>query len=176
MSTREVDLMLAVKGGSEEAFRELYGLYQKPLANFLFRLCWNRSLAEDLLQEVFLRIWRARETYEPSAKVSTYLFRIATNLWINESARRREQALEDADRPSGEDPAEPLVRTEVQKAVKRAIESLPEGERMCVVMSEYNGLKYAEISEILGIPVGTVKSRVFSAMARLREMLKDQKL
>src|SRR5262245_36878200 len=97
MSDRETQLMLEVKAGSKPAFQELYRLYEKPLANFLYRLCWNRSLVEDLLQEVMLRVWRAAATYEPQAKVSTWLFRIAHNLWINESAKKRADALGDAD-------------------------------------------------------------------------------
>ncbi len=172
MNDRETRLMLRVREGSEEAFRELYELYRKPLANFLYRLCWNRSRVDDLVQEVFLRLWRARGSYEPTAKVSTYVFRIASNHWINEAAKRREQALGGADQAGGTDPSAPLVQSEVQAAVRRAIDALPEGERMCLVLSEYNGLKYAEIGEVLGIPVGTVKSRVFSAVGRLRESLK----
>lgn len=173
MADRETELMLAVRGGSAAAFRDLYESYKKPLANFLYRMCWNRTLVDDLVQEVFLRVWRSRESYEPTAKVSTYLFRIASNLWINQAAKRRESAIGDTDRESGTPPEEPLERSEVQRAVKRAVEALPEGERLCLVLSEYNGLKYAEISEVLGIPVGTVKSRIFSAVQRLKQTLKD---
>ncbi|MBI2900044.1 MAG: sigma-70 family RNA polymerase sigma factor [Planctomycetes bacterium] len=172
MADRETDLMLQVKTGDAAAFEELYGLYRRPLANFLYRLCWNRQLVDDLMQDVFLRLWRAAPNYEPSAKVSTYVFRIAHNLWINEGMKRREQAVESIDRAGRSDPSEGLERGEVQAAVKKAIEELPEGERECLVLSEYNGLKYAEISEILGVPVGTVKSRIWSAVQRLREKLK----
>jgi len=175
MSDREINLMLAIRGGSAAAFQELYEAYQKPLANFLYRMCWNRALVDDLVQEVFLRVWRSREQYEPTAKVSTYLFRIASNLWINHAEKKRETALGDADRPAGGAPEEPLERSEAQQAVKRAVDALPEGERLCLVLSEYNGLKYAEISEVLGIPVGTVKSRIFSAVQRLKVALKDHK-
>lgn len=175
MSDRETELMLAVRKGDAGAFKELYEAYQKPLANFLFRMCWNRALVDDLVQEVFLRVWRAREQYEPTARVSTYLFRIASNLWINHAEKKRESVLGDADRESGGAPEEPLERSEVQQAVKRAVDALPEGERLCLVLSEYNGLKYAEISEVLGIPVGTVKSRIFSAVQRLKVSLKDQR-
>jgi len=172
MPDRETELMLRVKGGDRAAFEELYGLYQKPILNYLYRLCWNRSLAEDLLQEAFLRLWRAAPTYEPAAKVSTYIFRIAHNLFINEAARRRETALETADSEMRADPASDLARREVQSAVKKAIEALPEGEREVLLLSEYQGFKYAEIAEILAIPVGTVKSRMFSAVQRLKEALK----
>lgn len=172
MFDRETRLMLRVKEGDAAAFEELYGLFKRPLANFLYRLCWNRQLVDDLMQDVFLRLWRAAPNYEPTAKVSTYVFRIAHNLWINEGMKRREQAIQDLERSGDMDPGEDLVRGETQAAVKKAIDELPDGERECLVLSEYNGLKYAEISEILGIPVGTVKSRIFSAVQRLREKLK----
>jgi RNA polymerase sigma-70 factor (ECF subfamily) len=171
MADRETELMLRVKAGDRAAFEELYALYRKPLANFLYRLCWNRTLAEDLLQETFLRLWRAAPGYEPAARVSTYVFKIAHNLHLNEAARRREKLLEDADPELRDDPSADLHRREVQKAVRKAIESLPEGERECLLLSEDQGFKYAEIAEILDIPVGTVKSRMFSAVARLREAL-----
>lgn len=172
MADRETELMLRAKAGDAPAFEELYRLFQKPVANYLYRLCWNRQIVDDLVQEVFLRLWRAAPGYEPTAKVSTYIFRIAHNLWINESMKRKEQAIEEADPSAEHDPASGLERAEIQAAVKKAIEALPEGERECLVLSEYNGFKYAQISEILGIPVGTVKSRIFSAVQRLRESLK----
>jgi len=172
MADRETELMLRVKAGDRAAFEELYGLYRKPLASYLYRLCWNRPLAEDLLQEAFLRLWRAAPGYEPSAKVSTYVFRIAHNLFINESARRREKVLEGPGPETRADPASDLQRREVQESVRRAVEELPEGERECLLLAEFHGFRYAEIAEILGIPVGTVKSRMFSAVQRLRETLK----
>ena len=172
MADREIELMLRVKGGDRSAFEELYRLYQKPLVNYLYRLCFNRPLAEDLLQEAFLRLWKAAPNYQPTAKVSTYVFRIAHNLFLNEAARRREKALEGADEEVRANPSSDLSRREVQSAVKKAIEALPDGERDCLLLSEYEGFKYAEISEILGIPVGTVKSRMFSAVQRLKESLK----
>jgi RNA polymerase sigma-70 factor (ECF subfamily) len=172
MADRETELMLLIKGGDRNAFEELYRLYQKPLVNYLFRLSWNRPLAEDLLQEVFLRLWKAAATYEPTAKVSTYVFRIAHNLFLNEAARRRETVLEGADAELRQDPASDLARRELTSAVQKAVEALPEGEREVLLLAEYNGFKYAEISEILGIPVGTVKSRMWSATQRLKEALK----
>lgn len=167
--------MLRVKAGDRGAFEELYHLFEKPLTNYLFRLSGNRARAEDLLQDAFLRLWKAAPTYEPSAKVSTYIFRIAHNLFLNDAARRREKALESVDAETRSDPGSDLSRREVQSAVQRAVEALPEGEREVLLLSEYNGFKYAEISEILGIPVGTVKSRMFSAVQRLKEALKGLK-
>ena len=172
MADRETELMLRVKGGDREAFAELYGLFQKPVYNYLYRLCFNRAMAEDLLQEAFLRIWKAAPTWEPAAKVSTWIFRISHNLFLNEAARRREKPLEAPEAELRADPASDLNRREVRSAVQKAIEALPEGERECLMLSEYNGFKYAEIAEILGIPVGTVKSRMFSAVQHLKEALK----
>jgi RNA polymerase sigma-70 factor (ECF subfamily) len=172
MADKETELMLRVKAGERAAFEELFHLYQKPLSNYLFRLTGNRARAEDLIQDTFLRLWKAAPSYEPTAKVSTYVFRIAHNLFLNEVARRREKALESMDAETRSDPASDLNRREVQSAVQRAVEELPEGEREVLLLSEYNGFKYAEISEILGIPVGTVKSRMFSAVQRLKEALK----
>jgi RNA polymerase sigma-70 factor (ECF subfamily) len=162
--------MLRVKAGDRAALEEIFRLYRKPLLNYFHRLGADPSLAEDLLQESFLRLWRAARVYQASAKVSTYIFRIAHNLYLNQAARRRERPLEG---PGAELPGTDPSRRETQEAVRRAVEQLPEGERECLVLSEYNGLKYAEISEILGIPEGTVKSRMFSALRRIREALKD---
>jgi len=175
MSDLETALMLRVKGGDRAAFEKIFRLYQKPLTNYLYRLSGNRARSEDLLQDAFLRLWKAAPGYEPSAKVSTYIFRIAHNLFLNDVARRRERALESMEAETRSDPSSDLNRREVQSAVQRAVESLPEGEREVLLLSEYNGFKYAEISEILGIPVGTVKSRMFSAVQRLKEALKDLK-
>ena len=175
MADRETELMLRVKAGDRDAFEELFRLYEKPLTNYLFRLCGNRARSEDLLQDTFLRLWKAAPTYEPSAKVSTYIFRIAHNLFLNDAARRREKALESLEAETRSDPASDLNRREVQSQVQRAVEALPDGEREVLLLPEYNGFKYAEISEILGIPVGTVKSRMFSAVQRLKEALKNLK-
>jgi RNA polymerase sigma-70 factor, ECF subfamily len=172
MADRETDLMLRVKAGDRAAFAELFGLFEKPILNYLFRLGRNRALAEDLLQDAFLRVWKAAPAWEPAAKVSTWIFKIAHNLYLNEAARRREKPLEGADETSNDDPTADLRRAELRAQVKKAVDALPEGEREVLLLSEFDGFKYAEISEVLGIPVGTVKSRMFSAVQRLKETLR----
>lgn len=169
---REKELMLRAKGGDRAAFEEIFRLYEKPVLNYLFRMSRQRAAAEDLVQETFLRLWKALPGYEPTAKVSTYVFHIAHNLFLNAAARRREKPLEGADEPTRADPASDLQRRERESAVKRAVEALPDGEREVLLLSEFQGFKYAEISQVLGIPVGTVKSRMFSAVQRLKEALK----
>ena len=172
MSEHETLLMLRAREGDRAAFEELFRLYERPILNYVYRLSKNRALSEDLLQEAFLRLWRALPGYRPTAKVSTYVFRIAHNLYLNEAARRREKPIEDADSESRLDPGADMARRELQAAVRSAVEALPEGERECLILSEFQGFKYADIAEVLGIPVGTVKSRMFSAVNRLKESLR----
>ena len=117
MADKETGLMLRVKAGDRAAFEEIFQLYQKPLANYLFRLTGNRARTEDLIQDTFLRLWKAAPTYEPTAKVSTYVFRIAHNLFLNETARRREKALESMDAETRSDPASDLNRREIRSAL-----------------------------------------------------------
>ena len=172
MSEREIKLMLRIRQGDSRAFEELYQLYRGPLATFFHRLCRNQARVDDLLQEVFLRLWKAAPRYEPSAKFSTYLFRIAHNLWINDSRKKRESTGDQIDRPKEMPPDHSLETRETQKLIESALDRLPEGEKECIILSHYNGLKYREISEIMEIPVGTVKSRIFSGLEKLRKELR----
>lgn len=181
---RDVELMHRVKTGDRAAFAELYESHKGPLFNFLFRMSWDRNVADDCLQEVFIAVWKAAPTWEPTAQVNTWLFKIARNIWINEGRRaRRRPALFSVVAPEEESagpdfpdqaagPEDSSLSVEARAAVRKAIEQLPEKERMVVLLSEFEGMKYAEIAEILDIPVGTVKSRMSSASERLRALLR----
>ncbi len=171
MAERETDLMLRVKAGDRAAFEEIYALYKKPLANFIHRLGGDKPAVEEILQETFLRLWSAAPRYEPSAKVSTYVFRIAHNAYINQVSRRRRLHRRGLEIAAPEDPSSDLRRADVRAAVWKALGTLAAGERECLVLAEFHGFKYSEISEILDIPVGTVKSRMNGAITRLREAL-----
>jgi len=174
-SKAEEDLIRRIAAGDSEAFEKLYEAYRKPLANFLYRLCFDRALVEDLLQEVFVRIWRAAASFRAESKVSTFIFRIATNVWINESRRLREKPSEAAEGLHAGEPPEDLERREREAQVRDALRTLPAGERAVLILAEYNGLPYEEISRILEVPVGTVKSRMFHALQRLRDRLRDRR-
>jgi len=174
MSEREIELMIRVREGDSRAFEDLYHLYKKPIATFFHRLCGNPTKVDDLLQEVFFRVWKAAPGYEPKAKLSTYLFRIAHNLWINDSKKRKETTLERIEQEIETPPDLSMQETESKRKIERALQELPEGERECLILSHYSGLKYREISEVMGIPVGTVKSRIFSALGKLRQKLGPQ--
>lgn len=184
------ELMMFVKDGDYTAFDELYNRYSGPIRRFLFSLTWDRDVAEDYLQEVFLRLWRARDRYEPTGRFSTYLFQIAKNYYLAQArkakARSEEFSLAHVDR-NGFKPFENLrvnqqIEPEVhlleeyrKLGIRRAIASLPERQKLVFVMSHLEDMKYAEIAEVLGIAVGTVKSRMFAAVGSLRTMLKEER-
>lgn len=188
MSQTDTDLMLATRGGDRNAFAELVRRHHKPLVNFFFRMLWDRQRAEDFAQEVFLKIYAHAGTYEATAKFTTYMYRVGKNLWIDhlrvEGNQPRPRSL-DAPAGEGDDPAsagsqvagtdrrpdEILADQESIRELQRAIEQLPEEMRLVLVLGEQQGMKYQEVSEVLGIPVGTVKSRMHNAILRLRELM-----
>ena len=173
--------------GDENALADLYRRWAKPLLNFLYGMCGDRTLAEDLLQEVFLRVWRAAPRYQPTAKYSTWLFQIARNHWLNEREKRmrrpRPMSLaggpEDDGGSSGISVADPSVRRpdraaedrELKDRIDAAVARLPERLRDVWVLGAAQGLPYQEVASILDVPVGTVKSRMFQAVRVLREEL-----
>lgn len=181
----DADLLLAAGRGDSAAFETLYGRFAKPIFNFFYRMCWDPIVAEDCAQEVFMRVWKAAPTWRPEAKVSTYLFAISQNYWLNERAKASHRpvpfsTLGPADPEAGSAegpvpavskmpaPGDRLAGAEVTEAVRQAIDSLPEKEKIVVILGEIQGMKYREIAEVLGIPVGTVKSRMSEATRRLR--------
>jgi len=178
--------MLDVKAGDQQSFELLLQRYRTPLVNFLYRMVRNREQAEDLAQEVFLRVYRAREDYEPSAKFTTWLFRIATNLALNSVRDHRYQKLEIsmdapivADAEEGDermmevadehpDIEQHLVEEARKKMIRHAIEKLPEKQRAAVLLHKYQELDYAEISKILQCSESALKSLLFRAYETLR--------
>ncbi len=186
MVRTDVQLMLDVKAGDEASFELLLQRYRTPLVNFLFRMVRNREQAEDLAQEVFLRVYRAREEYVPSAKFTTWLFRIATNLALNSMRDNRHQKMEvSIDAPvtmDAEDGDErPLDLAEKRpnieqhlvedvrvKMIRHAINKLPEKQRAAVLLHKYQELDYTEIAKILSCSESALKSLLFRAYEALR--------
>jgi RNA polymerase sigma-70 factor (ECF subfamily) len=184
----DTELMLLVKEGDFRAFDVLYARYRGPVSRFLFALTWDAQAAEDGLQEVFVGLFKARADYVPSAKLSTYLFRIARNYYLALRRKRRnlqEISLSCPDK-DGADPfagirANERVEPEIRLMqayrrwrVRQAIQSLPESQQLVFVMAHFEDMKYAEIAEVLNIPVGTVKSRMFAAVRSLQARLKEE--
>lgn len=182
-------LMLAYQGGDEAAFDELVERYSGQVYALLTRFLGTRERREDLVQEVFLRVIRARERYRPTARFSTWLYRIVFNLSVNETQRagakelRSIEALgqgrsggavespfelEDGSVP---DPSDGLERDDVVQAVRRAIAALPETQRMALVLAKYHDMPYAEIADVLDSTEKAVKSLIHRARETLRETL-----
>ncbi|HYL69349.1 MAG TPA: sigma-70 family RNA polymerase sigma factor [Candidatus Limnocylindria bacterium] len=186
MARSDVQLMLDVKAGDEQSFALLLQRYRSPLVNFLYRMVRGREEAEDLAQEVFLRVYRARKEYVPSAKFTTWLFRIATNLALNSVRDNRYQRMEvsidapvSADAEDGDertlDVAEKrpnieqhLIEEARSKMIRHAIEKLPEKQRAAVLLHKYQELDYNEIAKILECSESALKSLLFRAYETLR--------
>ncbi len=150
----DAQLMLRVKDGDTYSFELLLGKYRRPVVNYLYRMVQNQAVAEELTQEVFLRVYRARTNYEPTAKFTTWLFRITTHLALNNLRDRK-----------GEQ------RQQSLDVVRRAIASLPEKQRAAVLMHKYEELNYSQIAGALSCSVSAVKSLLFRAYETLRERL-----
>ena len=184
----DADVMLRVKTGDDSAFTFLVQKYRRPMVGFLYRMCHNPSTAEELAQEVFLRVYRSRETYEASAKFTTWLYRIATNLAVNYARdTRHERAevtvrLDEPDRETGTTPdladeslsvEEQLVQRERLAAIRSKVNALPERQRLAVIMHKYQQMDYRQIADVLKLSESATKSLLFRAYETLREQLKE---
>lgn len=172
MEPTDIQLMLRVRQGDLEAYRLLVQRYRAPLRRFLAAMLPDPASAEDAVQETLLRLWLLRERYEPTGKFSTYLFQIARNHALNVRKRLEGEARRIAPAASEETPEGALLRRERAAGVEEAIQMLPPLYRAVFLMSHRDDLKYAEIGARLGIPVGTVKSRMAEAVRRLRSQLR----
>ena len=184
MTRSDVQLMLDVKAGDESSFNLLLRKYRTPLVNFLYRMVRDSATAEDLAQEVFLRVYRARTQYSPSAKFTTWMFRIATNLALNsvrDNRYRRMQVSLDAPVEEDETPIqvptrdmridEHMVERDRAEIIHRAIGALPEKQRVAVLLHKYEEMDYGEIARILECSESALKSLLFRAYETLRVQL-----
>ena len=184
---QDAEVMLRVREGDEAAFAYLVEKFRRPLIGFLYRSAGNAAVAEELAQEVFLRVFRARTTYAADAKFTTWLYRIATNLAMNHARDTKSErvaqaaSLDEPDPETGEtlDAADPrmsveqsLVRDERMAAIKRFVMALPERQRMAVLMHKYQEMDYRQIASVLRLSESATKSLLFRAYETLREQLK----
>ena len=184
----DADLMLRVKEGDDAAFEYLAEKYRRPMLGFMYRVTRNTHVAEELAQEVFLRVYRARATYNAEAKFSTWLYRIASNLSVNylrDTKHERPEMAVSLDEPDEEtgttldladkslDAEQQILRRERLAAIKRHIQALPERQRNAVLMHKYQDMDYRQIAEVLNISESATKSLLFRAYETLRERLKD---
>lgn len=174
------ELMGRVRRGDAVAFRSLYDTYGPSVMRFLYRLCGDRGLAEDLTQDAFVRVWRAAPRWEPRARVRTWIFEIARRLAWNELAKRGRRAQIRGSEPAdwsahpgdGVDPGAPLQARALKDALTEALARLSPRVRLVFVLLRLEHCSLRETAAIAAIPVGTVKSRAAAAEARLRELLR----
>lgn len=178
MEVSDEQLLIQWREGEPLALETLVRRYQVPLFAYLYRLSGDRAAAEDLSQEAWARFLTALDRFDPGRRLSTWLYAIATNLWRDASRGSRTRAAAAEHLPelrSGlgittpPTPLEEASRRELESEVRGAVHELPEEYRAVLVMRHYQGLRYAEIAEVLGCPVGTVKSRIHYAISNLRD-------
>ena len=184
----DADLMLRLKAGDLQCFDVLMNKYRRQIVHFMFRMVRNQAVAEEMAQEVFLRVYRARETYRAEAKFTTWLYRIATNLAVNHARDTRNERLapkvllDEPEYDSGSMPdvadstpsAEAdMLRRERMNAIKQHVMALPERQRMAVLMHKYEEMDYKSIGTVLKLSESATKSLLFRAYQTLRDKLKD---
>jgi len=184
----DAEIMLRVKVGDESAFTYLVQKYRRQMVGFMYRMCHNPAAAEELAQEVFLRVYRSRESYEASAKFNTWLYRIATNLAVNHARdTRHERAentvrLDEPDQETGTTPdlpdtsltaEEQMLRRERMAVIRHRVQALPERQRMAVIMHKFQQMDYREIADVMKLSESATKSLLFRAYETLRVQLQD---
>lgn len=182
----DAELMAALQEGDADAFSALYRRHIKGLLNFFWRLSWDKALAEDLTHDTILRVFRMAHQWEERAKFTTFLYRVARNLWIDHvrsaPVRKRRGSLDAPLGPDGgtfadilpsgdEGPDARMDASEREGEIMAAVAKLPEEQRLVFVLTQLQDMKYQDVAEILDVPLGTVKSRMHAAVAKLQTML-----
>jgi len=182
------EVVLQAREGHEAAYRELIRRYQRPVFSLIYRMVRDRELSEDLAQETFVKVLNAIDRYRPEFKFSSWVFKIANNAAIDHLRKKELDTLSleggpDAVTPerieatalqigdSGESPLDELEARELGLAIERAIGQLRPEYQTCIILRHVEGRPYDEIAEILGLPLGTVKTYIHRARAELRDML-----
>lgn len=184
----DAEVMLLAGAGDDSAFEYLVEKFRRPMVGFMYRMTHNQAVAEELAQEVFLRVYRSRSSYQAEAKFSTWLYRIATNLAVNHARDTRSERMASTvnlDEPDPETGTTPdvadvtpnveadILRNERLAAIRQHVLSLPERQRMAVLMHKYQGLDYKEIGKVLKLSESATKSLLFRAYETLRDKLKE---
>ena len=187
-SLTDAEVMLRAGSDDIAAFEYLALKYHRPMIAFMYRMCHNQALAEELAQEVFLRVYRSRQSYAAEAKFTTWLYRIATNLAVNHARDHKVErsgkvvSLDEPDQETGTTPdvadaslnaEQQILRRERLEAIKKHVLALPEKQRAAVLMHKYDGMDYREIAAVLKLSESATKSLLFRAYEALRERLKD---
>jgi RNA polymerase sigma-70 factor (ECF subfamily) len=184
----DAEVMLRVAAGDDGAFDYLVEKFRRPMVSFMYRMTRNQSVAEELAQEVFLRVYRSRQSYAASAKFTTWLYRIATNLAVNHARDTKHERPENTvniDEPDTEtgltvdvadkglNAEQSMLRRERLAAIRKHVDALPERQKAAVVMHKYQNMDYKQIAGVLNLSESATKSLLFRAYETLRETLKE---
>lgn len=185
LSDVDAQLMVQVREGDRAGFELLMLRHREPVVHFLYRMVQNQEVAEELAQEVFLRVYRSRGGYQPTARFTSWLYRIAANLafnWLRHERRQNNPLSLDAARRNGLIPQvagqqasieDLLIRKSFLDGVRRAVAELPDRQRAVVVLHKFHGMDYEQIAQALGCSVQAVKSLTFRAYTNLRRSLAE---
>lgn len=188
MTPSDEELMMRVKQDNDaSAFESLVQRHKISLLNFVYRFIGDQDMAQDLSQDVFLRLWLSAETYLPIAKFKTFLYTIAKNICLNSLAKSRsnppiqslseivsqndDYELQNSIFNSGSSPEDELIEIEIEQRISKAIGKLSDEHRLVFILTEYEGLSYQDVATIVQCPVGTVASRKNTAVKQLRHYL-----
>jgi RNA polymerase sigma-70 factor, ECF subfamily len=172
----EIEWMARIREGDMEALRLLVETHQARIIGTISKMLGSDAESEDLAQQVFIRVWKSAPRYQPTAKFTTWLFRITRNLVFNELRRKRHFADQTEEIPepterADQEPDQVLLGEELQLAIRDAINRLPESQRMAIILRRYEEMPYEEIAKVMGTTIPAVKSILFRARAELRERL-----
>jgi len=172
----EIEWMARIREGDMEALRLLVETHQARIIGTISKMLGSDAESEDLAQQVFIRVWKSAPRYKPTAKFTTWLFRITRNLVFNELRRKRHFADQAEETPepterADKEPDQVLLGEELQLAIQDAINRLPESQRMAIILRRYEEMPYEEIAKVMGTTIPAVKSILFRARAELRERL-----
>jgi len=181
---QDIAWMLKVKNGDSNAFRELVEHHQIRIIGTVAKMLGDPTDAEDIAQQVFIRVWKSAHRYQPTAKFTTWLYTITRNLVFNEIRRRKRHPQQSLDQtieeygqeiaaPNTQAPDRQALEAELQQAIRDAIASLPEGQRMAIILRRYEGLSYDEIAKVMKTSVSATKSLIFRARSELRTRLRQ---
>jgi RNA polymerase sigma-70 factor (ECF subfamily) len=177
----DVALMLRVQQGDRPAFSELLERNHRRVLNLAYRYLKDRSLAEDVVQETFLKIYKARDRYRPDAKFSSYMLRIASNICLSRLRRKQplrlggesdEGSIEHVD-TGGVKPGEAMLSGELEERVRAAVDALPDRQRMAILLNKFEGLDYSEVAKQLGLSASATKSLLHRARMTLKDLLSN---